>query len=117
LYAYSWYKGKSTLSLLDSNGDSKWQYSTAGSSFNSYRYMIKYKEIDALNDMIIATSGHNTIIYNKIISSSTSPYTVSVTESKTLRDIKVAISRKLYGLYIVDQNNLVSLIVDPNPLD
>jgi hypothetical protein len=30
LYAFSWYDGKSTVSLLDSDGISKWQYSTPG---------------------------------------------------------------------------------------
>jgi hypothetical protein len=39
--------------------------------------MIKYKEIDAATDMIVATSGDSYINYNKIISSSTSPYSVS----------------------------------------
>jgi hypothetical protein len=43
--------------------------------------MIKYKDVDILSDFIVATSGSNYINYNRIISSSTSPY--SVTESKT----------------------------------
>jgi len=29
LYAFSWYNAKSTISLLDSNGLSYWQYSSA----------------------------------------------------------------------------------------
>ncbi len=28
IYAYSWHKGQSTISLLDSDGNSKWQYAT-----------------------------------------------------------------------------------------
>ena len=38
--------------------------------------MIKYKEIDASTDMVIATSGNSYINYNRILSSSTSPYSV-----------------------------------------
>jgi hypothetical protein len=83
LYAFSWYNGKSTVSYLDTNGNSLWQYSTPdGDSFKSS--IIKYKYIDALNDMIIATSGNTYINYNRIISSTTSPYSVS--ENKTFRD-------------------------------
>jgi hypothetical protein len=70
--------------------------------------MIKYKEIDELTDMVVATSGYGYINYNRIISSSTSPYPVSVTE--TFRDPAFSISRKLFGLYIIDLNNVVSLI-------
>ena len=67
LYAFSWYNGKSTVSLLDTDGNSKWQYSTPdGHSEKSNS--IKYKEIDAARDMIIATSGSNFINYNRIFS-------------------------------------------------
>ena len=59
--------------------------------------------------MIIATSGDSYINYNRIISSSNSPYLVS--ESKTLREPTPTSSLRLYGLYIIDQNNLVSLIL------
>ena len=62
LYAFSWYNGKSTVSLLDTIGNSFWQYSTpnGGSLSNT----IEYKAIDATNDMIIASSGSNMINYN-----------------------------------------------------
>jgi hypothetical protein len=77
LYAFSWYNSKCTVSLLDSDGNSYWQYSTpGGNSFNSK--IIKYKEIDAENDMIIATSGADFTNYNRIISSSTLPYPYDV---------------------------------------
>ena len=59
--------------------------------------------------MIIATSGDSYINYNRIISSSISPYSVS--EIKTLREPTATSSLRLYGLYIIDQNNLVSLIL------
>jgi hypothetical protein len=62
--------------------------------------MIKYKEIDALTDLIVASSGINEINYNRIISSSSFPY--SVTDSKTLRDSTLASSLRLFALYIID---------------
>jgi hypothetical protein len=44
--------------------------------------MIKYKDIDASTDMVIATSGSPFIVYNQIISSSAAPnYAVSSTKS------------------------------------
>jgi hypothetical protein len=43
--------------------------------------MIKYKEIDSSNYMIIATSGYNLINYNRIISSTNALN--SVLDSKT----------------------------------
>jgi hypothetical protein len=61
--------------------------------------------------MIIATSGSTFINYNIIISSSISPFTVS--ESKSFRDSSLSSSYlQLYGLYIIDQNNSVSLLYD-----
>ncbi len=75
--------------------------------------MIKYFDIDNSNDMVIATSGSNYINYNRIISSTTFPYTVI--ESKTYRDPVSSTTRKLYALYIIDLNNLVSLIYDSDP--
>ena len=60
--------------------------------------------------MIIATSGYSYINYNRIISLSTSPYSVSVPSSKSFRDPSINSSRKLFGLYIIDQDHAVSLI-------
>jgi hypothetical protein len=71
LYAFSWYNSKNTISLLDSNGLSYWQYSSIGGNKNN---LIYYKVIDASTDMIIATCGYNIIYYSRIISSSASPY-------------------------------------------
>jgi hypothetical protein len=48
--------------------------------------MIKYKQIDAATDMVIATSGFPYIKYNQIISSSSSPYSVDNANSKTYTD-------------------------------
>jgi hypothetical protein len=64
----------STVILLDIDGNTKWQYSTPEGGGNSN--MIKYKEIGISTDMVVAISGSSYINYNKIISSSTSPYSV-----------------------------------------
>ena len=53
LYAFSGYNWLSTVSLLDSDGNSKWQYSNPDDYAGS---MINYKEIDAATDMVIASS-------------------------------------------------------------
>jgi hypothetical protein len=74
MYAFSWYDSKSTVILLDIDGNTKWQYSTPEGGVNSN--MIKYIEIDESTDMVIAISGSNYINYNRIISSSSSPYQV-----------------------------------------
>jgi hypothetical protein len=75
--------------------------------------MIKYKEIDESTDMVLATSGSNTINYNRIISSSSSPYQVK--NSQTFRD--PAPTGSLYALYIIDLNNAVSLLYDGSYTD
>ena len=74
--------------------------------------MIKFKQIDAATDMVIATSGNSCINYNRIISSSSSPYPLDTLRSKTYRDPTANSARKLYGLYIIDVDNAVSLILD-----
>ena len=58
--------------------------------------------------MIIATSGDSHINYNRIISSSTSPYSVDTTSSQTYRDPTA--NYQLYGLHIIDNDNAVSLL-------
>jgi hypothetical protein len=72
--------------------------------------MINYKQIDPLTDMVIATSGSSYINYNRIIHSSTSPYSVSSTE--TFRDPAANTNRRLIGFFIIDQDNAVALIED-----
>ena len=109
LYAFSWYDGKSTVSLLDTNGNSKWQYSTRD-GHETIGNMIKYKEIDAATDMVIATSGSSYINYNRIIHSISSPYSVDTASSKTYRDPALNSARQLFALYIIDVDNAVSLI-------
>jgi outer membrane protein assembly factor BamB len=109
LYAFSWYSGKSTLSLLDTDGNSKWQYSTPD-GHEVYSNTINYKEIDTSTDMVIATSGNLYINYNRIIHSSSSPYSVGGTV--IFRDPTANSNRRLYALCIKDMNNAVSLIYD-----
>jgi len=74
IYAFSWYNSKSTISLLDINGAAKWQYSTPDG--NMYNNLIQYKAVDAATDVVIGTSGYNYVNFNRIISSSSSPYSV-----------------------------------------
>jgi hypothetical protein len=52
--------------------------------------------------MIVATSGNNYINYNRIISSSTSPYPVYSSKTETFRDPTPSTALKLYALYIID---------------
>jgi hypothetical protein len=74
--------------------------------------MIKYKQIDAATDMVIATSGFSYINYNRIFHSSTPLYSVDTARSKTYRDPTANSARSLYALYIIDVDNSVSLIWD-----
>ncbi len=62
--------------------------------------------------MIIATSGLNYINYNRIISSTSSPYSVDNSRSKAFRDPTSNSNLKLKALYIVDLNKAVSIIFD-----
>ena len=72
LYAFSWFNSLSRVSLLDTAGNSIWQYSTTGGDSGEGN-LIQYKAIDAATDMIIATSGKGSSInYNRIISSTSS---------------------------------------------
>ncbi len=73
LYAFSWFNSMATLSLLDIDGNSKWQYSTPDGS-STDNNVIQYKDIDSATDIVIATSGSSYINYNVVISSSKSPY-------------------------------------------
>jgi hypothetical protein len=41
-YAFSWFNDSSTITLLDNNCNSYWQYSTLGGN-EDYSNMIKYK--------------------------------------------------------------------------
>jgi len=67
LYALSWYNSKSTVTLIDSDGNPHWQYSTPDGDSN-YGNSINYKNIDESTDLIIATSGSMFINYYRIIS-------------------------------------------------
>jgi hypothetical protein len=78
--------------------------------------MIQYKVIDTVTDMIIATSGSGASInYNRIISLTFSNSVVA-SESKTFRHTTLQSTKRLRGLFIVDKDNLVSLIYDTSTL-
>jgi hypothetical protein len=79
--------------------------------------MIKYKEIDAVTDIVIATSGEYYINYNRIIHSSSSPYYLDIVNSETYRDPTANNFRILMALYIIDKDNAVSLIWDGTNTD
>ncbi len=55
MYAFSKYNNLNTITLIDTNGGFGWQYYTPEGGGNSLA--IKYKEIDFMTDMIIATCG------------------------------------------------------------
>jgi hypothetical protein len=84
-YSFSWFGGYSTVSLLDTAGNSKWQCVTPDGN-NTFNNFIEYKQIDAATDMILATSGLNYINYNRIVSSSSSPYSIVTSGTSTFRD-------------------------------
>ncbi len=63
--------------------------------------------------MVIAASGYGpSISYTRIISSTSSPYSVVIADSKTFRDSSLNWNKNLKGLFIIDVNNLVALIFD-----
>ncbi len=62
--------------------------------------------------MVIATSGYYYINYNRIISSSTSPYLVQSTGSKTYRDPTSSLGREIRALFIVNLDATRALIYD-----
>ena len=61
--------------------------------------------------MIIATSGYDYINYIRIISSSTSPYSIQ-TGSKTYRDPASSLGREIRALFIVNLTAARALIYD-----
>jgi hypothetical protein len=73
--------------------------------------LINYKAIDASTDMVITTSGIGRIYYDRIISSTLSPYIVDIS-SKTFKD--PAYYGIIKALFIVDLNNARTLIQDEN---
>jgi len=56
IYSFSWFRGYSTVSLLDTAGNSKWHCATPDGNYTLNNF-IEYKQIDAATDMIVATSG------------------------------------------------------------
>lgn len=96
---------------MDTNGNSMWQQATPYGHPN-LNNLIEYKQIDTLTDMIVASSGSSYISYNRIVSLSTSPFTVSTTQTSSYRDPIKSLTRGIRALFIVDINNARSLIYD-----
>jgi hypothetical protein len=71
--------------------------------------MIMHKEIDSLRDMVIATSGDSNIHYYQIISLRDPPYNVD-SNSAYIDSRTSEYGLNLRGLFIIDENNAVSLI-------
>ena len=74
--------------------------------------MIKYKEIDTATDMVIFATKSIYINYNRIIHSTSSPYLIDTVRSKKYRDPAGNSNWRLYALYIIDVDHVVSLIND-----
>jgi hypothetical protein len=79
LYSFSTYNGYGTVTLIDTDGNAQWQYSTPDGNYNSNS--MAFKGLDSSTDMVIATSGYGYINFNRILSSSSSSYSVSTSES------------------------------------
>jgi hypothetical protein len=73
---------------------------------------IEFIKIDAATDMVIATSGLKYINYNRIVSSSSPPYSIITSSTNTFRDNTPSTSRSIRALHIIDLNNAVSLIFE-----
>jgi hypothetical protein len=79
LYAFSYHNSMATLSLLDSDGIQVWSYALSDGNTNTLLY---FKAIDASTDMVVATSKTGFVIkYSRIISSSSSLYSVQLPDS------------------------------------
>lgn len=73
--------------------------------------LVQYKAIDALTDMVIATSGISYINYNRILSSSSSPYSL-IAGYLAYKDPTPSFDREIRALYISDLQTALSLIYD-----
>jgi hypothetical protein len=62
--------------------------------------------------MVIATSGGATIHYNRIISSSASPYSIKSAGSSTYQDPTTSVDREIRALFISSLTLAYSLIYD-----
>jgi hypothetical protein len=66
--------------MVNSNGNSLWQYSmTGGSPF--YSNFIQYKNIDIFTDLIVASSGSPKVSYHRILAYSFLPFIDTVSKT------------------------------------
>lgn len=106
LYAFS-KNTTSILTLLDTDGNIKWQLVVRG--FKLENSLIQYKALNSFSDMGVAVVGSTTLNFNRIISSSISPYSVSDSLSKAFKG-EISLNRKIRGLYIRDIDNAIALM-------
>jgi hypothetical protein len=95
--------------MLDISGSPIWQYKTLNGD-PSLNNLIEYKLINSSTDMVVATSGNGVIYYNRILSSSSSPY--SVTANDTYYDPSFDINRQIKAMHITGLLSAFSLIFD-----
>ena len=62
--------------------------------------------------MVVGSNSENYITYYRILSSTTIPYSVDITKSQIFTDPIFSSTRKAYALFIIDLNNVKSLIYD-----
>jgi hypothetical protein len=96
--------------LVDSNGVSKWQYKIQNGS-PLKNNLIQYNAVSATIDMIVVTSGGTFINYNRIMSSSTPPYSYDPF-SLGYKDPAASSDREIRALFITGMNTAVSLVYD-----
>jgi hypothetical protein len=72
---YSFYDGKNTLSMMSSAGTWLWGYKFKNGDYN-LNNILAFAAIDSSTDMTVATSGSGYIFYSRIVTSSTSPYSL-----------------------------------------
>ena len=84
LYSYSYDSATTKISLLDINGNPYFQYLTLSGDINNN--FIAYRALDDSCDMVVTSSGFETIGYTRFLSSSTSPYSIDSASSYSVYD-------------------------------
>ena len=72
---YSYYDGKNTLSMMSSAGIWLWGY-TFKNGDSKLNNILAFSIIDSTTDMTVTTTGNGYIYFNRIVTSSTSPYSL-----------------------------------------
>ena len=111
LYAFSRINALSTIILLDIHGNTLWQYATHDGS-STHSNFIEYKAIDAYTDMILTTNVDSYINFNRIVSSTTTPYSILPAHTYTYYPSSQIHSSgdEVCGLFIKDLNFAYAII-------